>query len=548
MHYRIRFSIVVLFAISILNFTLPLSVEAALPSVERPHDPVVLTGSDLSPFIDVDPDSIVGFRYNNGWQQVPVQVDERDVRDIASPYGAGAGVYRWTYSTSPTNPTATFYTDLDTEVGVDTDATFDSNDELVFMVKDLGSRANNASVPDDVNPSSCREIEVNDHYQRGRGYLYLCTSNTLDPDAGVDYVTLTSDLLTTGGFPHNDDGTTNDENTTISTDTYDWHYRAEWIGDEFTINGTDVLDTYDIVINQNGTPTCMRHVGTYSSGENAFLAIKDGPVRVIRSFMGTNSGSLTYRTHIFYQDRQDVETVSKVHDFAPSTVSYYDVFDYSPDVDGMTYRNSRQPNGDVSVVIDGVADVLNQDDETLVWESVAGSLGTISHIYRYETNGTSANFLFPFYYQDDVTTPDYTCGVGDDEAWGTSGFGLTFVGDTCTDPLHGSCTLKDFESTRLTYVDDENDTDASLAETYDAFVSHPLLVSVNSFPKSRIGSYRRYTCKDPKAYNYDRFGTHQQTLCEYNNSDVNTSSSVFSLIQSLQEQITLLLQVRTHSV
>ncbi|MCA9352977.1 hypothetical protein KC901_02240 [Patescibacteria group bacterium] len=520
---------------------------AALPPVYRSHDPIVLSGAVLDQFYETDPDMIVGFKYDGGWQQIPVQIDERDERDIASPYGAGAGVYRWTYPTDPSNPTALFYTDENTEIGADTDTYFDSNDELAFMVSDLGSRAT-STFPDNVDTETCLEIQVDDYYQRGRSYLYLCRSSILDPDAGDDYVTLTSDLTGTAGFPHNDDGTTNDENTTVSTDAYDWHYRAEWIGDEFTIDGTDVLDTYDIIINQNGTPTCLRNVATYSSGENAFIAVKDGPVRVIRSFMGTNSGSLTYRTHIFYQNRQDVITVSKVHDFAPSSVSYYDVFDYNSDADGMTYRNSRQPYGDSAVVIDGVADVLNQDDETLLWESVAGSVGTISHIYRYETNGTSANFLFPFYYQDDATTPDYTCGVGDDEAWGTSGFGLTFVGDTCTDPLHGSCTLKDFESTRITYVDDENDTDASLAETYNAFASNPLSVSISSYQtNTRVGSYRRHTCKDPSAANYDRFGIHDASLCNYViSSATNTSESeryayLINMIETLTKRLQELL-------
>jgi len=520
---------------------------AGLPPVDRSHDPVVLTGEVLPSFLGVDPDTIVGFRYYNGWDQIPVQVDERDVRDIASPYGAGAGVYRWTYPTDPSNPTALFYTDEDTELGVDTDADFDADDELVFMASDLGTRAT-SNFPDDVNGETCQELQVDDYYQRGRSYLYLCTSSILDPAAGEDYVTLASDLTGTAGFPHNDDGTTNNEDTTISTDAYDWHYRAEWIGDEFTIDGTDVLDTYDIVINQNGTPTCLRNVETYSSGENAFIAVKDGPVRVIRSFMGTNSGSLTYRNHLFYRDRQDVVTVSKVHDFAPNSVSYYDVFDYSADADGMTYRNSRQPDGDAAVTIDGVADVLNQNDETLLWESVAGSVGTISHVHRYETDGTSANFLFPFYYQDDATTPDYACGVGDDEAWGTSGFGLTFVGGTCTDPLHGSCTLKDFESTRITYVDDENDTDASLAQTYNAFASSPLSVSVSSFVIARTGSYRRFVCKDPIASNYDRFGAHDASLCQYGTPYVTNRNTLLALIASLRLQIANLLNLRTTQV
>ncbi len=54
--------------------------------LSRPADPVILKGEDLPAFNGTAPDSLVGFRYEGGWTQIPVQVDERDERSYGEIY------------------------------------------------------------------------------------------------------------------------------------------------------------------------------------------------------------------------------------------------------------------------------------------------------------------------------------------------------------------------------------------------------------------------------------------------------------------------------
>jgi hypothetical protein len=56
-------------------------------SLDRDRDSVVLTGSQLSVLVGLAPSSVVAFRYQGGWQQIPVQIDERDTVTLDQVYG-----------------------------------------------------------------------------------------------------------------------------------------------------------------------------------------------------------------------------------------------------------------------------------------------------------------------------------------------------------------------------------------------------------------------------------------------------------------------------
>ncbi|MDQ3147996.1 MAG: cupin domain-containing protein, partial [Actinomycetota bacterium] len=88
--------------------------DPARSTVNRPDDPVVLTGSALPRLRGRAPGRIVAFRVTSGsWQQVPVQVDERAVVDFGVPPSTtpGPGVMGTVYGTSPSGVTALQYTD-----------------------------------------------------------------------------------------------------------------------------------------------------------------------------------------------------------------------------------------------------------------------------------------------------------------------------------------------------------------------------------------------------------------------------------------------------
>jgi len=194
--------------------------------LNRPKDPVVISGSNLNSFSAFSSTSLVGFKYVQGaWTQIPIQVDERALSDIAAPYGpmaASVGV-----PLSPANPKIYFYCDPTTYIGVDPNTFFDSDDELVFMAQDAGEQFTGTTYPAGITPGTSQQITITNPLSGGVGYIYLFqNAGSLLPDAGIKYVTYASNLASTAGFPANKTGV-NVENTQISTAFYTWHFAAE---------------------------------------------------------------------------------------------------------------------------------------------------------------------------------------------------------------------------------------------------------------------------------------------------------------------------------
>jgi hypothetical protein len=416
-------------------------------SLVRNNDPVIISGASLPDLSTLTPSEIVGFKYAGGnWTQIPVQADERTLLDIVTPYGplAGAGVGFLPPAPSPSNPKIYFYCDAATHVGVDAVNTFDSDDELSFMAKDAGGKFNGTSYPAGVAANLCYQVMVLDTVLHDTGYVYLFkTSGVLQPGAGVNYVNYTSDLAGTSGFPTNSSAK-NAENTTISTVSYSWHFMCEWVVDELKIlagNGADILDRHKAFF-ANGTAGCIRHEELFASGENAFIVCKTGPVRVIRSYMGAQSGPLTQRTHFFYESRQDIITNLRVH----SIPSIYDAFDYNPNATGMVYRNNLNTAG---VTVDGNADAVVVAG-TPDWEHLSGVQGSLSILNRVTTTLGASTGTLTGYYDDNSAAPASNC-TGVQGAWGTSGVGALFANNVCTD-CYTSSNLQSLEMRKTIYA------------------------------------------------------------------------------------------------
>ncbi len=69
-------------AVSIVSFTAsyhPLLADQG-STVNRPSDATVITGSAVPTLQGIMPNELAGFRYTTtGWEQIPVQMDERDI-------------------------------------------------------------------------------------------------------------------------------------------------------------------------------------------------------------------------------------------------------------------------------------------------------------------------------------------------------------------------------------------------------------------------------------------------------------------------------------
>ncbi len=362
----------------------------------------MLTGSLLPSLLGSPPERIVAFRYDGGWIQVPVQVDERAWVDFGVLYGgfpAGVGTVT--------------YTDPLTYAGPDPDATFDADDELVLRIGDAGSPAVGVAEPPGTVPGSGLELEIRGPLSGAVAYLYLFRSDgSLDPAAGrqlvqYEFVLLSGDYLSTynlgEGF--------NPEDSRVQTWAYRVHFSDRWIRDATAVlrdgaTGVDLLDRHKFALFPGN---CGRTEDTFSYGPGAFIANRVGPLRAIRGYIGANSGTYTTRVHLFYESREQIITDLRVHTI-PGLLDY---FDYAPAAAGMTYANDLNPAG---VVVDGVPDVVVPGQ--VVWEMVSGAQGTLVHVHRFETNVPNPSYT---HFYSDTLDPDHFICSGDPWEYAASG-------------------------------------------------------------------------------------------------------------------------------
>ncbi len=376
---------------------------AAAALVGREDEPLVLAGAALPSFLGERPQRIVGFRYESGWIQIPVQVDERAWVDFGT-----------IYNSAPFGHTVLAYSDPGTFTGADPDATFDADDELVVMARDAGGRAAPESpAPPGTASGSGIELELADPLTGGTAWIYLFASDgSLDPSAGearVQYAfrLLSGDYKTTYKL----DRGPNPEDTEVVTTAYRVHFADRWIRDATAVTlggaaGVDVLDRHKSGF---GPGLCQRTEDTFSLGEGAFVTNRAGPLRAIRSYIGANSGPFTQRTHLFYSTREVVVTDLRVHEI-PGVVDY---FDYSPQALGMRYADALNLQG---VPVDGVQDALVAGE--VAWEMITGAPGTIVHVHRIVTDIPDPSFT---HYYSDREIPEVTQCTGDAHEYAASG-------------------------------------------------------------------------------------------------------------------------------
>ncbi len=435
-------------------------------ALDRPADPVVLTGADVPSLTGIAPGDLVAFHYDGGWEQIPVQVDERAIKDFADIYD-----YDEPWSPPPVaGITELVYTDTDTYTGPDPDATLDNDDEIVFMAKDAGGVPPSFSEPAGVIAGSGIEITITDPLDVAqRDHVYIFESDgTLVPGAGQQYVAYDFNLLAGSYIPNYDTVSgPNPEDSTATTPYYSHHFSDRWISDEIRVTagsatGIDILDRHK---NLFWPGNCVRSEDTFSNAEGAFIANKSGPVRALRSYIGANSGPLTRREHVFYERREDIRTFLRVH----SIPSVMDFFDYSSDASGMTYYNDLNTSG---VAVDGNPDGVALG--AIEWEMVTGTQGSLVMSASISTDITP--FAYTSYYIDD-TTPDVTQCTGDAFAYGSSGL---YVSQEvpCTDPRLGCTDYLD--STRTIYYREPGLTGAA-AQALSDQAHTPLVYNVTPF-------------------------------------------------------------------
>ena len=387
----------------------------------RNAEPVILEGAQVRSLIKTPVNLIVGFRYseNGKWTSVPVQIDERDSVTAGKIYGKvdPSSCVNDNWCIGLENLKLLVYTDPNTFTGSDTDPLFDANDELVFMVKDGGYAAPEGELPSGVVETSGIRVKLTDPVDKAESFLYLfktdpstrASSRSSSDNAYINY----EFKLIEGPYigHYNQELGPNPEHSFIATPYYQMGFSERWIKSEMKIvagssTGVDILDRHKALF---APDNCGRHEETFSYAEGAFITNKTGPVRAIRAYMGANSGPLTEREHIFYEEKEVIHTWLRVH----SIPGIMDFYDYSPEAEGMVYKNNNNPGG---VVIDGNPDQLTSG--RLEWEMVSGEQGIMYMEHDIDTDIAPKGITS--YYLDDKTPPVEQC-TGDSYALGSSG-------------------------------------------------------------------------------------------------------------------------------
>lgn len=419
-----------------LSFLLFAVVLCSNFSAQNVH-PIVIKGIDITCAIGQDPKNLVAFSFNNSnWNQIPLQIDEMELKDIVSPYGP----YASSYFSIPSGVSELFYSDSTTFIGKDsTNLMFDNDDELVVMWSDLGDRSTLSNNPIGTLNTICCEIFAVHPITNDTNYFYVFLNNgSLNQDAAKNYVDYQFNLLA-GSYPTDYDllSGPNTENTIVSTSVYSMMFYDRWINENLTLKKpSNTVDVFDGHQNFFAPGTCFRTEYTFSLGQGAFATNKNGPIRAIRSYMGANSGPLTQRTNIFYAKKHEVTTYLRVH----TIPSVYDVYDYSSQMIGATNYNNLNPSG---LNIDGVQDSYNATGE-IEWELIEANAGSI--IVSHSISGTFTNGVdgtIGYYWNDDSSSSTAGCS-GDNIYIGTSGSTIS-LSAICTDPI-SSCNASNFRT------------------------------------------------------------------------------------------------------
>ena len=465
--------------VAALVLSVPTAGAAAL---NRPDDPVVLTGAGAPALLGTAPGDVVAFAWRGAWKQIPVQVDERKLFDLrtAYPTSFSCGGNGLCYSPFPT-PAKLRYADGGTLVGADSDPALDANDEIAFMAKDTAPAAGAVPYPAGVRAGSGVRVKVADPLDGGMGYAYLFRrSGSLNPGAGRRYVEYTF-RLASGAYPstYRFAAGNNTESSTVVTPRYSRAFADRWKESGLSIGagGPDILDRNE---NQFSPDFCGRSTATFAGGEGAFLVNRSGPVRGIRAFLGANSGPMTERQQVFYAGREEDTIHLRVHPI-PSVMSF---MDYSAAASGMTYRNNNNLAG---VTINGVADSVTPG--ALTWESVDGSQGALTSVHTWSS--TVAASKFTSFYRDQASPSSAPC-QGDTGFYGASGPWINGSIGSTDEPAGGSAPADRLTTTRTMFFEPAGSADGPRRH---AQVTAPLTTSsvrVKAQPRVRLSLGLRY--------------------------------------------------------
>lgn len=378
----LRYSVSVVLLVSVTMLFASQSVV-----VDREYDPVIVHGSELALYLNAPVGEIYVYHLVDGvWTQIPFQIDEKDGTDY---FGEKNGL-------------------------------LDPDDEICFMVKDMGDSAAANNWIDNAESFASPRYQIaavdTSLTPQPRTYAYIYRSSTLDVGPGVvpymSYVPPNAEVA--------DD--------TIKGSSYVFGHNNGSIPDFLAIKsevgGTnkDILDRWKIHYKGSILGT------SYDENEDTGLAFRaldlaGGPVRIFRQawfdvVMGgdTPIGDPVAFLSTFYPFSAQINTSDKTLDPSYGVELLRQTIDFDPIIAGSQFYSDL--NSDI--LVDGDPTVDDNVDPTLAvpginWYMVQGSHGTVATVVDVPLIGDHQEL----YYKDNSTiNPEDT---GDQMAYGECG-------------------------------------------------------------------------------------------------------------------------------
>jgi hypothetical protein len=341
--------------------------------------PVVVSGEQLASFQGLPVDQIYVYAFGgSGWEQIPFQIDEKAAAD------EGQRVY-----------------------SAEGDGTLDPDEELVFMVSDMGTKAPAAAwVP---GAAEDQRVEVEVAVDGETGWAYVFSGPNLTRTFSEDYIRFSGPAQR------------------IIAERYEVGFLDNGYGvDELRLNasGIDILDRSKLrlhILAQIVIP--IRRTCTEDNITQPFLSggcglesrpvspLKDGPVRLV---WGADGG-FAYGSIFQLEDEVDLSGLS-LPGASVSVERFRFSFDFDPQaVATGTPTLYLDANLDQPVRVDGEPDEV-PTEPLAAWRQVSHPTGTLV----LTTDLTASDLDVTNYYVDDATVD--SDDTGDQRSYGDSGF------------------------------------------------------------------------------------------------------------------------------
>lgn len=404
-----------IFCFLIIFSSLPISVRAENPFLTTPRqfEPVVLLGESIQlsgddgTLKDVPVTEIYLYAYDASteqWHLMPYQVDERvHLNDFFNP-----DVVRHFYFESDTN------------------STFDKDDELVFMVRDLGDPAPKRAWIDNEESKKYPRVEIGIYDEKEpdkKAYGYLFRSATITTPVPKPY----------GFAPYDSvEHVVSNNFYTIRLDSLSGLISDVRIKPPFG-TGVDIFDTQKLriaglldfgglfgplAIGRDGVPMAdERNIGVIPKGEDAYYLkyTKNPVVRMMREVRETLVFGQLYLDFLsFYVVTKfypyngtlkggaalDPDSLKQLFGSEEDFIFEFDLlrqsWDFNSNADGMKFYNKNNQN----IAIDGVSDnaTINKriDIPIQEWSLITGAQGTMFNHLQFDSTNWGSVELYWF--------------------------------------------------------------------------------------------------------------------------------------------------------